>query len=67
MNQGQFKDPLGYLYLAGTVLASLSPTQEVAGSSVFLKRATAAKIFRGNLCLSLFSVLLLSIIRFDER
>ena len=31
MNRGQYKDPLCYLTLAGTVVGSLSLTQEVAG------------------------------------
>ena len=33
MNQSQFKDPAGYLCLAGAVVASRSPTQEATGSS----------------------------------
>ena len=33
MNWGPFKDPVSHLFLAGTVAASWSLTQEVAGSS----------------------------------
>ena len=33
MNWAQFKDPASHMYLAGTVVASWSLTQEVAGSS----------------------------------
>ena len=36
MNQGQFKDPVSHMYLAGTVVASWSLTQEVAGSQIVL-------------------------------
>ena len=35
MNWAQFKDPLCYLCLAGTVVAFWSLTQDVAGSSPF--------------------------------
>ena len=35
MNLAQFKDPISHMCLAGTVVASLSPTQEVVGSSPF--------------------------------
>ena len=35
MNGAQFKDPLCYLYLAGTVVASWFLTQKVAGSNNF--------------------------------
>ena len=34
MNRGQFKDPVSHMYLAGTVVASWSLTQEVAGLQV---------------------------------
>ena len=33
MNWGQFKDAVPHLFLAGTVVASWSLTQEVAGSN----------------------------------
>ena len=33
MNWSQFKDPISYMFLAGTVVASWSLTQEVAGWS----------------------------------
>ena len=33
MNQGQFKDPLCYLCLSGTVVKSQSVTQEVVGTN----------------------------------
>ena len=36
MNQGQFTDPVSHMYLAGTVVASWSLTQEVAGSHIVL-------------------------------
>ena len=35
INWTQFEYPVSHIYLAGTVVASLSPTQEVAGSSHF--------------------------------
>ena len=35
MNWSQFKDPVCYLCLVGTVVESWSPTQEVAGSNPF--------------------------------
>ena len=35
MNWAQFKDTVPHMYLAGTVVASWSLTQEVAGSSPF--------------------------------
>ena len=35
MNWAQFKDPASHMCLAGTVLASWSLTQEIAGSSPF--------------------------------
>ena len=35
MNLVQFKDPLSHMCLAGTVVASWSLTQEVAGSNTF--------------------------------
>ena len=35
MNWAQFKDPVSYMCLAGTVVASWSLIQEVAGSSPF--------------------------------
>ena len=35
MNWSQFKDPVSYMCLAGAVVASWSPTQEVAGSNPF--------------------------------
>ena len=35
MNWAQFKDPVSYMCLAGTVVAYWSLTQEVAGSSPF--------------------------------
>ena len=35
MNWAQFKDPLCYLCLSGTVVVSWSLTQEVAGSTPF--------------------------------
>ena len=35
MNWAQFKDPVSHMCLAGAVAASLSITQEVAGSSSF--------------------------------
>ena len=35
MNLAQFKDPVSHMCLAGTVVASWSLTQEVAGSSPF--------------------------------
>ena len=35
MNWAQFKDPVSHTCLAGTVVASLSLTQEVAGLSSF--------------------------------
>ena len=35
MNRAQFKDPVLHMCLAGTVIASWSLTQEVAGSSPF--------------------------------
>ena len=38
MNWSQFKDPVYHICLAGTVVASLSLTQEVAGSSPFTVR-----------------------------
>ena len=31
MNWAQFKDPISHMCLAGTVVVSCSPTQEVAG------------------------------------
>ena len=36
MNWAQFKDPVSYLCLAGTVVASWSLTLKVAGSSPFI-------------------------------
>ena len=36
MNCVQFKDPVSHMCLAGTVVASWSLTQEVAGSSPFI-------------------------------
>ena len=45
MNLDQFKDPLCYLCLGGTVPSSLSLTQEVAGSSHWIQW----KLFRGKL------------------
>ena len=35
MNQGQFKDPVCYMCLAGTAVAYWSLTQEIVGSSPF--------------------------------
>ena len=35
MNWGQFKGPVSYMCLVGTVIAPWSPTQEVAGSNLF--------------------------------
>ena len=35
MNWAKFKDPVSHMCLAGTVVASRSPTQEVAGLSPF--------------------------------
>ena len=35
MNQGQFKDPVSHVCLAGTVVASWSLTQEMAGLNPF--------------------------------
>ena len=35
MNYAQFKDPVSHICLAGTVVASRSLTQEVAGSNPF--------------------------------
>ena len=35
MNWAQFKDPASHMYLAGTVVASWSLTQEPTGSSTF--------------------------------
>ena len=35
MNWVHFKDPLSHMCRAGTVVASWSPTQEVAGSNTF--------------------------------
>ena len=40
INWAQFKDPLCYLHLAGTVVESWSLTQEVAGSNNFFKKYT---------------------------
>ena len=58
MNQGQFKDPLCYMCLCGTVVSFLSLTQEVAGSNtaiVFifdeklsLNSRNSVKTFREN-------------------
>ena len=38
MNQGQFKDPLCYLCLGGTVVPPLSLTEEVVSYSPHLKK-----------------------------
>ena len=35
MNQGQFKDPVSHMCLAGAVVASWSLRQEMTGSSLF--------------------------------
>ena len=35
MNQDQFKDPVYHMCLAGTVIATWSLTQEMAGSNPF--------------------------------
>ena len=35
MNWAQFKDPVSHMYLAGTVVASWSLMQEMAGLSPF--------------------------------
>ena len=35
MNSAQFKDPVSHMCPAGTLVASWSPTKEVAGSSTF--------------------------------
>ena len=56
MNWNQFKDPVFRLCLAGAVVASWSPTQELAGSNPFtvvtnilsLKSANSVKTFREN-------------------
>ena len=36
MNWAQFKDPVSHMCLTGDVVASLSLTQEVAGSNPFI-------------------------------
>ena len=53
MNWAQFKDPVSHMCLAGTVVASWSLTQEVAGSSPFITRQiflslNPVKTFRKN-------------------
>ena len=56
MNWGQFKDPVSYMCLAGTVVVSSSLAQEVAGSSPFTlmtnifvtEYAEFSEIFRKN-------------------
>ena len=40
LNWGQFKDPVFHMCLAGTVVASWSQTQEVAGLNPFAIRTT---------------------------
>ena len=56
MNWSQFKDPVSHMCLAGAVVAFLSLTQKVAGSSPFtvmtnilsLNSANSLKPFREN-------------------
>ena len=54
MNSVQYKDLLGYLWLCGTVVESLSLTQEIVGSNtaIFLKlyflSLNSVKTFREN-------------------
>ena len=53
MNEGQFKDPVFHICLAGTAVASWSLTQEVAGLSPFtlmtnILSVNSVKTFREN-------------------
>ena len=55
MNWAQLKDPVSHMCLAGALVASLSLTQEVAGSSPFndkdllsLNSLNSVKTFRKN-------------------
>ena len=52
MNWSQFKHPVSHMCLAGTVVASWSHTQEVAGSSPFndnyFYSLNSVKMFREN-------------------
>ena len=53
MNWSQFKDPVSYMYLAGTVVVSWCITQEVADSSpfndkYFATEFSSVKTFREN-------------------
>ena len=51
MNWAQFKDPVSHMCLVGTVVASWSLTQEVAGSNPFNDKyfsVNSVKTFRKN-------------------
>ena len=52
MNQDQFKDPVHHMCLAGTVIATWSLTQEMAGSNPFTVMTNIQRIqgktFREN-------------------
>ena len=49
MNWDQFKDPVSHMCLAGTVVASWSLTQEVAGSGTFNCKYFSLKLKQNNI------------------
>ena len=53
MNSGQFKDPVSHMCLAGTVVASWSQMQEIAGLSPFTVTANILSLNSAKLKISL--------------